>query len=214
MNNIELKRHGNIFVLTMKEGENRFNRNLIDSLNNALDEVENSPEQVALVTTGEGKFYSNGLDLDWMSGLGSIEGDNFINDVDKLYVRFLTFPVATVACINGHAFGGGAIMALAHDYRVMRIDRGYFCLPEIDLGLSFTSVMNSVIMSRFHGSALRDVTLTGARFGGEVAREMGIIDDAVPENEVLKRGIAYVEPLTSKDKNTMRNIKKMQYEKT
>ena len=120
--------------------------------------------------------------------------------------------MATAACINGHAFGGGAMIALAHDYRVMRIDRGYFCLPEIDMGLSFTPVMNSIIMSRFHGSALRDVTLTGARFGGAVAKEIGIIDDTVHENEVLKRGIAYVEPLTSKDRNTMKNIKNMQYE--
>ena len=68
---IDLERDGNVFVLHMQSGENRFNRSFLDALNAALDEVEKSEGAAALVTTGEGKFYTNGLDLTWLMGDGA-----------------------------------------------------------------------------------------------------------------------------------------------
>ena len=68
---IQLDRQGNVFILRMQAGENRFNGPFLDALHGALDEVEASSGDAALVTTGEGKFYSNGLDLAWFGGEGS-----------------------------------------------------------------------------------------------------------------------------------------------
>ena len=64
---IDLQRTEMVFVLTMQSGENRFNRRFLTALNGALDEVEEADGPAALVTVGEGKYYSNGLDLEWMS---------------------------------------------------------------------------------------------------------------------------------------------------
>ena len=88
----------------------------------------------ALVTVGTGKHYSNGFDLDFLGALPRGDLEAFMDRVLRLLTRLLTFPVPTVAAVNGHAFGIGAMLALAHDRRVMRADRGWFCLPEIDLG--------------------------------------------------------------------------------
>jgi enoyl-CoA hydratase/carnithine racemase len=63
---MELTREGSVFVLRMNDGENRFNPEFVRSFNAALDEVERAGAPSALVTTGAGKFYSNGLDLAWM----------------------------------------------------------------------------------------------------------------------------------------------------
>ncbi len=73
MSLLDLGREGNVFVLTMRSGENRFNRPFLDALNQAFDTVERSTGPAALVTTGEEKFFSNGLDLAWLSGDGHLK---------------------------------------------------------------------------------------------------------------------------------------------
>ena len=68
---VDLKREGEVFILIMQSGENRFNRLFIEAMNQALDTVEQSSGPAALVTVGgEEKFYSNGLDLAWLIGDG------------------------------------------------------------------------------------------------------------------------------------------------
>jgi enoyl-CoA hydratase/carnithine racemase len=196
----------------MKAGENRFNRDFVDSVNAALDEVEASSGPAALVTTGDGKFYSNGLDLAWMAEQD--DARSFVGDVERVFARVLALPMITAAAINGHAFAAGAMLSLAHDYRVMRKDRGYFCLPEIDIDIPVTAGMNALITSRISGPALRETTLAGSRVGGEDAARLGIVDETVGENEVLRNAIAYVAPLAGKNRATMKAIKAEQHRAT
>ncbi len=108
-----------------------------------LDEVEAHDGPAALVTTATGKFCSNGLDTDWVFA-NLTELPAYLDTVHDLYVRMLTFPAATVAAVQGHAFGAGAMLALAHDFRVMRADRGFWCLPEVQLNMPFTVGMSAL----------------------------------------------------------------------
>jgi enoyl-CoA hydratase/carnithine racemase len=62
---IETSRNDDVFVLRMVADENRFNPTMLQAFRDALDEVE-AEDGTAAVLTGEGKFFSNGLDLDWM----------------------------------------------------------------------------------------------------------------------------------------------------
>jgi enoyl-CoA hydratase/carnithine racemase len=97
-----------------------------------------------LVTVGLGKFYSNGLDLNWMAANKSQSAANLL-EAHKIFARLLNLPVPTIAAINGHAYAAGMMLALSHDFRVMRDDRGFLCLPEVDLHMPFTPGMNAVI---------------------------------------------------------------------
>ena len=62
-----------------------------------------------------------------------------------IYSRLLAFPMATVAAVQGHAFGAGAMLATSHDFRVMRADRGFYCLPEVSLNMPFTVGMSALL---------------------------------------------------------------------
>jgi enoyl-CoA hydratase/carnithine racemase len=204
---IDLRREGDVGVLRFDDGENRFSPGLLDALDKALDELEGAR---ALVTTGTGKFYSNGLDLDWISRHTDQWGA-YLDRVHGLFARLLTLPMPTVAAVNGHAFAAGGMLALAHDHRVMRADRGYFCLPEVDLGLSFTPGMNALIRSRLSPQVAHEAMITGRRYGGEDARAAGIVDRAVPEAEVTATAIAIATPLTTKDGATVARIRTAMY---
>ena len=157
------------------------------------------------------KFYCNGLDLDWMMGDGKSDATAMVSDVIRTLGRLLAFPVPSVAAVNGHAFAGGAMFAMAHDFRVMRIDRGFFCLPEVDLGLPLADDMTAVLQSKLRAEVLNELVLTGARVGGERCRELGIVDEAVPGEQVLARAIERAEALSGKDRGAYGALKRGLY---
>jgi enoyl-CoA hydratase/carnithine racemase len=212
MDMIDLRREGAIFVLTMQSGENRFNRPFLDALNEAFDTIEGTSGPAALVTTGgTEKFYSNGLDLGWMAGDGQSEGGAFVSDVMRFLGRLMASPVPTVAAINGHAFAAGFMMTLAHDFRVMRADRGFVCLNEIDIRVPLAPGMAALVKSRLSGVSLRDMVLTGARLGGAEAQRRGIVDEAVAATDVLPHAIARAATLADKDRATYGALKRGLY---
>jgi enoyl-CoA hydratase/carnithine racemase len=212
MTPLDLTREGPVFILTMQVGENRFNRAFLDALHGALDTVEQSSGPAALVTTGaRGKFYSNGLDLQWLAGEGRDEGPAFVDAMLAAFGRLLALAVPTVAAINGHAFAAGGMFALAHDQRVMRADRGFFCLPEVDINLPFTPGMTALIKCKLTPSALRYAVLTGARIGGQEAAARAIVDEAVAAEEVLPRAVALAAGVAGKDRVTYAALKRDLY---
>jgi enoyl-CoA hydratase/carnithine racemase len=136
----------------------------------------------------------------------------FVGRVHELLARVLEIGVPTVAAIQGHAFAAGAMLALAHDQRTMRAERGYFCLPEVDIGIPFTPGMSTLIAARLPVRAAHEAMTTGRRYGGEDATAAGIVDQAVAAGEVLPRAIARASALAGKDPATLRTIKQRLYE--
>jgi Delta3-Delta2-enoyl-CoA isomerase len=207
---IDVRREGDVHVLRLDDGENRFSPGLLDELDAALDAVTAAPAPRALVTTGTGKFYSNGLDLDRLGG-DPDEWGPYLARVHGLFARLLTLPMPTVAAVNGHAFAAGGMLALAHDHRVMRADRGYFCLPEVDLGLPFTPGMSALIQSRLPAPTAHEAMVTGRRYGGEDAAAVGIVHRTAPETEVVSAALALAAPLAAKDGGTIAKIRTRMY---
>ena len=194
---VAVERRGAVFVVTLGDDENRFHPDRLSAINAALDEVEAADGPKAVVTTGGGKFYSNGLDLDFMAANPDAAEAN-LAAVHALFARVLAFPAPIVAAVQGHAFAAGAMLALAHDQVVMRADRGYFCLPEVDLGIPFTAGMNALIRSRLPISTAHEAMTTARRYGGEDARAAGIVAATAGEGEVLDAAVARGESLAAK----------------
>ncbi len=208
----KLTQHGDVFVLKMDAGENRFNRNSLERINELLDTVAAIAGPAALVTTGTGKFFSNGLDLDWaMSGEADMSFVALALETQKLLARTLTFPHPTVAAINGHCFAAGAMWSLAHDVRVMRADRGFWSLPELNIKIPFTEGMAALIQARLTPQVAHLAMTTAHRFGGDHAFQAGIVDHAVPEDEVLAKAIEAAAALAAGDSATLEAIKRTMY---
>jgi enoyl-CoA hydratase/carnithine racemase len=205
-----LDRDGDVFVLHLGSDENRFHPDFLSEVTQLLDEVAATPPPTALVTTASGKFFSNGLDLDWVAANpGQLNA--YASSVHDLFARVLTFPRPTVAALQGHTFAAGAMLALAHDWRVMRADRGYFCLPEADINIPFLPGMSALIQAKLTPASATDAMLTARRYGGEEALAAGLVTATAAEDEVLPAAVALAAPLATKDPTTLGLIKERMY---
>ncbi|KXP13320.1 enoyl-CoA hydratase [Tsukamurella pulmonis] len=205
---ITVETRNDIAVVDLGTDENRFSPTWLDSINAELDTIEHNAK--ALVTTGTGKFYSNGLDLDWLVANGD-QAEAYVARVHALFARILTFPLPTAAAINGHTFGAGAMLAIAHDYRIMRDDRGYFCFPEVDINIPFTPGMAALIQSKLGPQAAVTSMTPGRRYGGPDAVAAGIADATAPDSEVVATAVDRLTPLTGKNPATLGAIKNTMY---
>lgn len=199
-----LTRHGDVRVLNLGDDENRFSPDWLTTVEDLLGQVEEHP--APLVTVGVGKFYSNGLDLEWV--MANVDGlPSYTQRVEVLLARVLALPVPTVAAISGHAFGAGAMFAMAHDWRVMRSDRGYLCFPEVDINIPFTPGMSALIQAKLTPRAAVDAMTTGRRFTGPDALEAGMVDGTAEEAELLTTAVSRAAALVGKDPTTLGAIK-------
>jgi enoyl-CoA hydratase/carnithine racemase len=205
-----LSRDGQVWLLDLGETENRFNADSIAELDALLDEVENADGPRALVTKATGKYWSNGLDLDWMLAVPERAGP-LLAAVQGVIARVLAMPVPTAAALTGHVYAAGAMLSVAHDWKVMRIDRGYWCLPEVDLGLPFPPGMNAILTARLPRRTAHEAMVTGRRYTAPEALEAGVIDATASVDQVVAAAVEQVAPLARQAGPNLREIKARLY---
>ena len=165
-----LERVDEVFVLNLgsrgvDDSENRISPDWVAQINALLDEVEAGSGPAALVTTATGKFFSTGVDLSW--GAENLDQINrFIGTVQEMLVRFLTFPMQTVAAMQGHTYGGAAFFVMAHDHRIMRSDRGFLCFPGVNIGATYSPGTVDMVRAKLSPHAFHEALTTGRRYGG------------------------------------------------
>ena len=199
-----------IAIVDLGDDENRFSPGFLEEIDSSLDDIVGAGAQ-GLVTTGGGKFYSNGLDLDWLATHAE-QAQWYVGRVQAMLARMLTLPIPTAAALVGHAFGAGAMLALAHDFRVMRADRGYFCFPEADIRIPFTPGMAALIQAKLTPQAAIASMTTGRRFGGGDAASLGLVDAVAAEGAVTIAAVDILRPLDGKDPATLGAIKHTMFE--
>ncbi|HVY77654.1 MAG TPA: enoyl-CoA hydratase/isomerase family protein [Solirubrobacterales bacterium] len=207
---VSVERRDAVTLVRVDRGENRFHPDLLTALESVLDQLEGHDDPAALVLTGSGKFFSNGLDLEYM-GANPEQAEATLARVHALFGRVLALDVPTVAAINGHAFAAGAMLALCFDLTVMREDRGYFCLPEADLGLPFTPGMNALLTARLSPPTAHRAMVTGHRFSGSEALAAAIVTELAPEEGVVDRAVDLAASLAGKPRHGIAAIKRGLY---
>lgn len=209
---IEISREGNVRILTMTKPGNTLEPVFLRAVHEAMDAIEADVDGPAgLVITGSGKSFSNGLDLEVLSTLDGDERAAMGPLILGLMRRLLTSNLPVVAALNGHAFAGGAFFALACDFRVMREDRGWFCISEVDVGVPIGRPMMGIAEAKLAPAVLRTAVLSGRRYTGPEALEAGIADAVASEAELLPAAIAMAEGLASKERGIFGDCKKTMF---
>lgn len=200
---VEYQLDDHVAIVSLNDGENRFNPTFLDALLGVLDEIERDTEASTLVVhSSHEKIFSNGIDLEWLLQVlqraDMAQAKRFFYHLNRLFKRWVTYPLVTIASIGGHAFAGGAIFSCAFDFRFMRTDRGYFCLPEIDLEMPFLPGMNAILRSAIPEIVLREMQLTGVRMTAQMCQAHGIVKDAYPQDELLDAALQFARQVNKK----------------
>jgi enoyl-CoA hydratase/carnithine racemase len=211
MDKWQLTRDGDVFTLRITDGENKLGAVALSEWNRALDAVIKTGSDKVLIITGVDHYWSTGLDLAEVERMSHLEKEAFLARVDALLAKILTAPFVTIAALNGHAYAAGGLLALAHDYRIMRSDRGYFCLPSIDVGIPFTAGMAALIADKIPQPAAHDLVISGREIGADEALASGIVTKAVTADQVLPASAEMARGLTGKDAATLSTLKRRMY---
>ena len=177
-------------TLARPDVRNAFNAELIAETTGALSELANDNATRTLIVAAEGRTFCAGADFHWMGGLKDAGLEANIEDSRRLFEMFCamyTFPCATIARVQGGAFGGGAGLAACCDFVVMGRD-AVLSFSEVRIGLVPATISPFVIRKIGEGRA-REVFLTGMQIPAERALEIGLASRVV-DNEMLDAAVA------------------------
>lgn len=180
---IDWEKKDTIAIIRMTNGENRQNLEFARALDRTLDAVIADTSVTAMILTStDPKYWSLGVDVDWIGArFANKDFDDikaFMYTMNDVFKKLLTCPVPAIAAINGHAFGNGAILSCACDFRLMRADRGFFCFPEVDLGIPFLPGMLKMVGKAIPQYKFNELMLTGKRVGAAELAEHHVIEKA------------------------------------
>ena len=186
-----LTTEGNVAIITMNNGENRHNPAFAQSMKAQLDAVlADSNHKALIITSNDEKNWSLGIDVEWlMPAMAQQQFDevkSFMHGMDDVFKTLLLYPIPVIAAINGHAFGNGAILACACDFRLMRSDRGFFCFPEVDLSIPFLPGMIAFVKKAVPYYRFNEMKLTGRRVGADELARDHVIEQACENDEQLQ----------------------------
>lgn len=180
-------------VVAMRHGPaNAIDPALVRDLGDALDEAERDGRP--LVLTGNGRFFSAGLDL---AGLPEDREEMaaFVNAFDEFVRRLFLFPCPTVAAVNGHAVAGGAILAAACDVRIGAAGTYRVGVSEVQLGVIFPAAAFEVLRAAIPPARTAEVLLRGRLTGPEDAAANGFLHELVAPDELAARAAERAEEL-------------------
>ncbi|HET8731038.1 MAG TPA: enoyl-CoA hydratase/isomerase family protein [Moraxellaceae bacterium] len=208
---MKLEKRGSVYVLTLTNGErdNTFNPDVLAEYHQMLDRIEDHPDNAALlITSDHPKTFCNGIDLPWLLTQSPETFQEFVIELENLFLRLAVLNLPVIAAIGGNCYAGGAILASACDFRFMRDDKGRFCFSEVNIKIPFTPVMIDVIKLLPDAQALRDLALTGKAVGGIEAFKMKVADRIYPEATLLSEALAFAESMAEKHRATYSTIKR------
>ena len=205
-----------VAVVTMCNGENRQNPTFTEEMMATFDEIVADVEVKSMVLTSDDpKFWSLGVDLGWM--MKKMEAKDmkgiskWLFDNNEVFKFCLMAPIPTIAAITGHAFGNGAMLAGACDYRFMRADRGFLNFPEVNINIQFTPSMIAWMKKAIPYDLFIDMKFSGRKVGAAELEERHVIKKACDNAETtLSEAIAFAKTF-NKSRATLTEMKKRTY---
>jgi enoyl-CoA hydratase len=187
------------------EQRNALGRQMVDDLHAALAALEPRDDLRALVFTGAGgKAFMSGADIAELRERRAADALLGINST--LFARIERFPRPTVAAIVGACLGGGCELALACDFRVAGAS-SKFGQPEVGLGIMAAAGGTRRLPALVGLAQARRLLLGGAVIDAAEAQRIGLVDQVVPDEQVLSAADGLLRPILAQAPEAVKRTK-------
>ncbi len=194
---ITLTSEGTAAIITMHKGaDNAFNGPFLDEIVATMEEVKKNELYRTLVFTSSlEKSFCTGYDLGWWMNNAKEEGvlEKFFETMNYMLKELCLFPKPVIAGINGHIFGQGIFFAGCMDYRIMREDRGWVNLPEVNINIPFVPSQIGILREILPPASMRDMAFLGKKYTPYEAKELGYIDELAPFDQIMNKALEKAE---------------------
>lgn len=184
---VQVSDESEVRILTLTRGKaNAFNLAMVDELLDVVDAALSVDGARAIVfASAKPRFFSSGFDVEEVFAYDLPAMRHFFGRFLELFEAVLRMPKPVVGALSGHAYAGGAFLALAFDLRVMAEGDYGFALNEINFGAVLPPSLRRVLISTVGPREATRMILTGESIKPSRALEIGLADDVVPEEQVL-----------------------------
>lgn len=206
---IKFERKGGIAIIRLNRPQvlNAMNRQLWLEMQDALESVRTDEALKALIITGEGRAFSTGADLKDSKGRSIEDYRLYLESLQEASRKIIRFEKPTIAAINGYALGSGYELALACDIRIASKE-ALIGSPEAKVTSSVTGGAFRLVQDLVGPGKARELLFTAEYIDGTEAERIGLVNKAVPKDDVLDEAMAMAEKIVQNASFSLKLIKK------
>lgn len=196
-----------LITINRPDKMNALNKDVIQDLGKAMEEVYNNADIKSAIITGAGeKAFVAGADISEFLALGA-EGGAALATVGRnlVFDKIAYCPKPVIAAVNGFSLGGGCELAMACHFRVASVN-AKFGQPEVNLGL-IPGYGGTQRLTRLigHGKAM-ELLMTADMIGAEEAKSLGLVNHVVAADELLNKAKEILQKIHTKAPIAIANI--------
>ena len=187
--------HDRIKLIQMSdEGPNAIDLNFLTHLEK---EFELNGEYDGIILTGNGHFFSAGLNIVKLIDANRKEIKDVITTFSCTLKKVMTFPGPVIAVVNGHAVAGGCLLALSCDYRIGISGNYQMGINELVLGVDLPPIALVAIRKSIPPNYLFNVSVLGKLCSPEEAVSIGLLNELVDPGEAITSAYTKIGPMIS-----------------
>ncbi|MFC1850476.1 enoyl-CoA hydratase-related protein [candidate division CSSED10-310 bacterium] len=182
---VEIKENVLWISLNRSDVRNAFNDQMISELRRVMADIRTNPHLKVMVLTGLGKAFCAGADLSWMKKVVDYDYDDNVRDsleLANLLWDIEDLAIPTIARVQGPAVGGGVGLVAVCDI-ALASEKAWFSLAEVKLGLA-PAVISPFLLRKIGDRLCRELFLTGKRVSALKAKEIGLVNDIMPSEQL------------------------------
>jgi len=197
--------------LNRPDKRNAMSVGLAEEMNEVLDALEIDDRCGVIVLTGVGEAFSAGMDLK-----DFFRATDGVSDVKRMrayrstrawqWRTLMHYAKPTIAMVNGWCFGGAFTPLICCDLAIAS-EEAVFGLSEINWGVIPGGVVSKAISTLMNDRKAMYYVMTGEKFDGKMAEQLGLVNEAVPADRLRERTIELANILLEKNPTVLRQAR-------